>query len=308
MTIKLQQLLSLDSKLFAKSEFGPANEDWPALSFSSNKIARDFHLAASRGKDFVIYVGTSNPEDTPVPQHRQCLMSVVDVEPLAIVQTKQIISPQSWARAQAKYPGRWDVSLRLARAWEVLGFPRAREEMPKTYAKFQSPATRGHPIPVAEEDYERLRSLELVETPLTLTERADNILALNTDDADLRTELSRLANLIQQDVVRSLKEYIGAHPLRKAPNYSDVFLNLSKAWTVQRGACALCSMPIPLKPRNKLLQMSRDRVDSMIKEYNLSNVHLAHLGCNLAKSDATMPEWNEFRAMLRSPVDPPEFG
>ena len=233
-------------------------------------------------------------------------MSVVDVEPLAIVQTKQIVSPQAWARAQAKYPGRWDVSLRLARAWEAISFPRAREEMPKTYAKFQSPATRGHPIPVAEEDYGRLRSLELIETPLTVTERAGIILALNTDDADLRSELSRLANLIQHDVMQSLKEHSGTYPLRKAPNYSDVFLNLSKAWKEQRGACALCSMPIPLKPKNKLLQMSRDRVDSAIKEYSASNTHLAHLGCNLAKSDASMPEWIEFRAMLMDSHNLPE--
>jgi len=178
--------------------------------------------------------------------------------------------------------------------------------MPKTYAKFQSPATRGHPIPVAEEDYERLRSLELIETHLTLTARAENVLALNTDDADLRSELSRLVNLIQQDVERSLKQNSGIYPLRKAPNYSDVFLSLSKAWKEQGGICALCSMPIPLRPKNKLLQMSRDRVDSAIKEYSASNVHLTHLGCNLAKSDATMPEWNEFRAMLRSGADVPE--
>jgi hypothetical protein len=42
MAIAFDQIFGIGAKLFAKSEFGPANPDRPALSFSSNKIARDF--------------------------------------------------------------------------------------------------------------------------------------------------------------------------------------------------------------------------------------------------------------------------
>ena len=38
----LNEIASQDSRLFAKSEFGPASDTWPALSFSSHQIATDF--------------------------------------------------------------------------------------------------------------------------------------------------------------------------------------------------------------------------------------------------------------------------
>jgi hypothetical protein len=298
MAIAFDQILEIDAKLFAKSEFGPANSDWPALSFSSNKIARDFQAIYRRGRDFVIYVGTSNPTDTPEAGHRQRLLSVVDIEPHAIVQTRQIVSAESWARAQARYPGRWDVSLRMARAWEVIGFPRAHDLLPATYALFQNPGTRGHPIPLIESDLVQLRALQLNPIDLALTDRAVAVLGLNVDDAQLRRELSRLTDLIQRDIAGALTERGGTNPLRTGGNYSDVFAMLSRLWNEQNGRCVLCGTPIPLITANKLLKMSRDRIDSANKSYEVSNVQITHFGCNMAKSDATMDEWREFRVIL----------
>lgn len=226
------------------------------------------------------------------------MLSVVDIEPRAIVQTKLIVSAESWARAQAKYPGRWDVSLRMARAWEVVGFPRAHDLLPATYALFQNPGTRGHPIPVLESDFANLRTLQLNPVDLALTDRATDVLGLNVDDVQLRRELSRLADLIQHDIARALTERGGTNPLRTGGNYSDVFAMLSRRWNEQRGCCMLCGAPIPLITANKLLKMSRDRIDSANKAYEIGNVQITHYGCNLAKSDATMDEWQAFRAML----------
>ena len=45
--------------------------------------------------------------------------------------------------------------------------------------------------------------------------------------------------------------------------------------------------------------MSRDRVDSTVKVYDATNLQLTHLGCNLAKNDATFAEWQAFLTMLR---------
>lgn len=295
----LGELIAADSKLFAKSEFGPANSDWPALSFSAMKIANDFQKDFRRGKDFVIYVGTSNPKDTPGESHRQRLISVVEVEARGVVQTKDLVSPEAWKRAQEKYPGRWDYSLILSRAWEIDGFPRAHDCLPTTYAQFQNPGTRGHPIPVSKNDLEFLRPLALHPVRLELTERAVRLLSLNADDILLRKNLSRLTLMIQNDITQSGKVSTGANPVRHGPNYSDVYALLHRCWEKQKGLCLLCGEAIPVKTDNKLLQMSRDRIDSINKGYVEGNVQLTHCGCNLAKSDATMDEWKEYIAMVK---------
>jgi hypothetical protein len=92
----------------------------------------------------------------------------------------------------------------------------------------------------------------------------------------------------------------GYYPFRFAPNMSEVFSILSDKWKNQGGVCPLCNKSIPILSRNKLLAMSRDRIDSSIKEYSLENTQITHLGCNLAKSDVAMEDWIEYREMLVS--------
>jgi hypothetical protein len=60
--MKLNEITSRDSRLFAKNEFGPASDKWPALSFSSHKTATDFANTYRRDRDFLLYVGTGHPE------------------------------------------------------------------------------------------------------------------------------------------------------------------------------------------------------------------------------------------------------
>ncbi|WP_156447332.1 hypothetical protein [Bradyrhizobium yuanmingense] len=45
--------------------------------------------------------------------------------------------------------------------------------------------------------------------------------------------------------------------------------------------------------------MSADRIDGANKAYSAENVHLTHVGCNLAKSSALLEEWGEFFEVLR---------
>ena len=96
----------------------------------------------------------------------------------------------------------------------------------------------------------------------------------------------------------ALEQRVGINPLRTGSNYSDVYAALAQRWSKQKGRCALCGESIPLGAKNKLVKMSRDPTDSANKEYCFDNVQITHYGCNLAKSDATMEEWREYRAML----------
>ena len=46
--------------------------------------------------------------------------------------------------------------------------------------------------------------------------------------------------------------------------------------------------------------MSPDRIDSGNKTYDASNVHLVHVGCNLAKNVVSLDEWQEYLDVARS--------
>ena len=134
---------------------------------------------------------------------------------------------------------------------------------------------------------------------MQLSVRAQSVIDLNADDKILRQELTRLMEVIKHDVAVAGMERIGVSPARYVPSVSDLFIMLNKLWREQKGLCALCGQPIPLKPTNRLLQMSRDRTDSANKTYDWHNTQLTHLACNLAKSDGTLDEWHEYLAMVR---------
>src|SRR5690348_3131521 len=104
----LNEVVLSDSRLFAKSEFGPASDTWPALSFSSHKIAADFANTYRRDRDFVLYVGTGDPNKTENPAHRQRLLSVLSVEPRAPISTRDLVPADSWERAISKWGIRWE--------------------------------------------------------------------------------------------------------------------------------------------------------------------------------------------------------
>lgn len=283
-----------DSQVFVKSEFGPAGSQWPALSFSSRKIATDFSNTYRPNRDWVMYVGTGDKQKTEDPAHRRRFLSVCSVEPRAPISTNDIVPPQSWEKAVAKWGVRWEWSLPMMRVFSIDGFPLASELAPETYRSLGTLSALGRCIEVQPQELPALIELELIETTIEFTARAKTVLSLNTEDDALRREASRLAQLIQQDVQRAGTEQTGVAALRSAPNISDVYAYILKKWDEQVGRCALCGGPIPLETDNRLLQISRDRIDSDNKSYEESNLHLTHLGCNLAKSDGTMDQWAEF--------------
>ena len=145
-----------------------------------------------------------------------------------------------------------------------------------------------------------LLGLDLEPVDLHLSERARVVLTLNTDNRALRDEISRLVAMIKQDVAAVGAGRTGVNHMRFMPNDSDVFSMLMQRWEAQDGMCALCDRPISLKPENKLLQISRDRIDSGNKTYDWQNTRFTHLACNLGKGDATVEQWRDYLTLIRS--------
>jgi hypothetical protein len=245
----------------------------------------------------VITVGTGNPKDTLDPAHRQRLMSIVDVAPNIIVATGDLVEPETWKHAQQTHPGRWKLSMPIVRCWTFSDLPEAKACMAETYRRFANPTTRGRPIPVENADRERLLALELtaVEIPLYIERRLHTI----PENQLLNRDITRLVNNIVNSVERAGTERTGVYPERTSLNFSDLFSLLNELWRKQQGTCGLCSGRIVPGEENLLLRMSADRIDSMNKAYNSDNVHLTHVGCNLAKSSASLEEWAEFLEVLR---------
>jgi hypothetical protein len=293
----LRDLIGPTTRLYAKSEWAPAGPLWPALSFSQRGVANGFGSIYTRGTDFVITVGTANPRDTPDPAHRQSLMSLVDVAPNIIVNTAKLVDPEVWATAQQTHPGRWKLSMPIVRCWTFNNFPDARTDMAATYRKFANPTTRGRPIPVDDTDRATVLALELtpVDIPPNIAEQLHNI----PNDVLLNQEFTRVIGNILGSVARAGAERGGFYPERHSLSFSDLFKLFNDIWRRQQGSCKLCDGPIVPGEENPLLKMSADRIDSGNKSYDGENVHLTHVGCNLAKSSYSIEEWQDFLGVLR---------
>ncbi|WP_375787726.1 hypothetical protein ACE10Z_09725 [Bradyrhizobium sp. Pha-3] len=294
----LEDIVAPDSRLYAKSEWAPASALWPALSFSQRGVANRFGDFYSLGRDFVITVGTGNPKDTLDPAHRQRLMSIVDVAPNVIVATGDLVEPETWRRAQLTHPDRWKLSMPIVRCWTFANFPEAKAHMSATYRRFSNPTNRGKPIPVDEVDLAGLLGLEVtaIEIPPYVERRLHSI----PTDRLLNQDISRLANNIANAVERAGTEREDTYPERTSLNFSDLFKLLNELWRTQKGSCSLCGGPIVPGEENALLRMSADRIDSADKRYGTGNVHLTHVGCNLAKSSASLEVWQDFLDVVRS--------
>jgi hypothetical protein len=293
----LSDLIGPTARLYAKSEWAPAGPLWPALSFSQRGVANRFGSIYTRGTDFVITVGTASPRDTQDPAHRRRLLSLVDVEPNIIVNTAELVDPEAWQQAQHTHPDRWKLSMPIVRCWTFTGFPEARADMAATYRKFANPTTRGRPIPVDDNDRTTVLSLDL--TPVDIPPYIEDRLHRIPDDVLLNREFTRIIGNILGSVERAGTERGGFYPERHSLNFSDLFRLFGELWRRQQGRCNLCNGPIVPGEENPLLKMSADRIDSANRIYDGENVHLTHVGCNLAKSSASIEEWEDFLDVLR---------
>lgn len=238
--MKIAEIVSPETRLFAKSEFGPASDRWPALSFSSHKIATDFANAYRRGRDFVVYVGTSDPEKTELPEHRQRLLSILSVEPRAPISTRDLVPADTWERTIRRWGVRWEWSLPIVATYDVLSVPPAHDTMPQTYRSLGDLRNLGRCVPVQQTEYQILFDLDVVPVALHISERAQVVLSLNTDNRALRDEITRLIDLIKHDIAVAGVAQTGVNPTRFMPNDSHLFSVLMRRWETQT-ACARCA-------------------------------------------------------------------
>ena len=140
---------------------------------------------------------------------------------------------------------RWEWSLPIIATYDV---PRAHDSIPETYRSLGDLPSFGRCVPVRQTEYQILFGLDIDEVALHLSERAQTVLSLNTDDRALRFEISRLVIGIKNDIAAAGTARTGVNPMRFMPNDSDLFSMLIQRWESQDGMCALCDRPIPLKP------------------------------------------------------------
>jgi len=114
---------------------------------------------------------------------------------------------------------------------------------------------------------------------------------------DLLAEARRIANLIFARVAISGETIQRTAPERTAPE--DLVPNIHTLLQAKPLVCYLCGGVMQIKPKNRLLQPSPDRIDSSLGDYGPENLRLAHLACNLGKNAASVAEFGEWLGLLR---------
>jgi hypothetical protein len=299
----LRETIAVDGHMFLKSEWGPISDDWPALSFTKRSVGDRLRREFDPARDIILYVGTSNPESTGNPLHRQRLLSAVKAEPNAIVETRLLVPVENWERSQREYGKRWEWSLPVRQAWDIVGLPLAASVIPESYSHLGKLENLGNVVEVAKEERSKLLDLEVTPIELSLGAAATSfddkrgVLSLSTA---IRKEIGRIAAGLIERARRGGTESVRVAPLRLVD--SDIQILLGKKWQEQRGCCALCDGSLVIGGPNKLLQASADRINGKLATYDAKNMHITHLGCNLAKSDVSMLEFEEWLAVLREGI------
>jgi hypothetical protein len=298
----LKDVVASDGRIFLKSEWGPASDHWPALSFTKRSVGDRLRRDFIPDRDVVMYVGTGNPESTGNPNHRRRLLSAIKPEPNIIHQTKLLVPQESWEEAQRDYRGRWEHSLTIRYSWDIVGFPLATELIPNSYRLLGQMQNLGNIVEVVESsERNALLGLEIIPVELNLQPAAtsfDDKRGILNLDAAIRKEIGRIASGLIERAGRSGTESMRLNPVRIVD--SDIHILVGKKWREQSACCALCGGELAVGGTNKLLQGSADRINSELPAYDDKNLHITHLGCNLAKNDVSMHEFAEWLAVVRA--------
>lgn len=296
----LKDVIAADGRIFLKSEWGPMSDHWPALSFSKRSVGDRLRRDFNPDRDVILYVGTGDPKSTGDPKHRRRLLSAVKAEPNTIHETRMLVPAASWAEAQRDYRGRWEHSLTIRYAWDIVDFPLAAELIPDSYRLLGKLENLGNVVEVVSTDRDALLQLEITPVELQLQDAAtafDDKRAVLSLDAAIRKEIGRMASLLIEREKRGGTELVRANPARLVD--SDIQILLGKKWQEQKSCCLLCGGALTVGGTNKLLQPSADRIDSAVPAYDAKNVQITHLGCNLAKNDVTLGEFQEWLRVVR---------
>ncbi len=148
--MRISGLATSDSRFFLKSEWEPVTNDWPAVSFTKYAVGRKLRERYRPAMDFIVYTGTSNPETTKEPRHRQRFISVARIDPGQIVETRDLVPPEVWGAAQAEHGDRWQFSFPVLAAWDIPELPWASEVAPVAYSALGLIENRGGVVEVGD--------------------------------------------------------------------------------------------------------------------------------------------------------------
>lgn len=289
------------ARLWAKSEWGPAGSDWPAVSFSKRSVGDYLRQEFRPGRDFIVYIGTSSATTTENPAHRQRLLSSVNIEPMQVLETRECVPIDSWEAAQTQFRGRWQWSIPALDIYEFDGFPSAYDVLPRTYSELGLIPNRGRVVEIVRTERDATLQLAVHAIPFQRPSRAQAFSKtrqfLNLDAA-IRQDIGKMAANILARVAASGNEHIGTNPLRKISE-PDLHLMLGEKWRDQEGRCFLCRGPLIPNSKNYLLQSSPDRTDSTSIDYSRANTQITHLGCNLAKNKVTLADFEDWLAVVK---------
>ncbi len=299
----IRDIAQPDSKFFLKSEYGPLSDFWPVVAFSplslKSKIQRQYRSAS----DFIIVTGTSGAE-TEEEEHRGRLLSVIRIDKTTTYDTEKVIPKESWEWANEHYPGKWPYAFKVLQGWSFSPPPLSKEVIPEAYSHIGQYPYRGNILEIEGTDRDAL--LEVPISPLELKNVSTTDGTLDLDellkDKILNEEAVRIAALVNSRVTASGSIFQGKRPDREAP--LNFLLQVARLLKVKPLTCSLCGGLMQLKPANKLLQPSPDRIDSAIGDYGPQNFQLAHLACNLGKNNATEAQFDEWLEIVKSATEP----
>jgi hypothetical protein len=293
------------TRFFLKSEWGPVSDDWPAVSFSKRAVGRKIRSVYTPGRDFIVYVGTTNPANTPNPAHRSRLLSLASIDYRIEHKTWELVPPTSWEEAQREYANRWMYSFSITSAWDFAALPLAPDFVPRSYRELGNPANFGSIVEI--DDAERASVLNEPVTIITLQKqpvaiKADARARYLDAPTTLKEEIYRMAARIEERAAASNTTSLRNNPARTANPRPATQQMLYDKWEEQQGRCGLCQRPIPMPPQPGLLQPSPDRIDSKNVSYAQDNVHITHLGCNYAKNQYGTDDFEDWLAIITAPV------
>lgn len=299
--MRLQDVLQREARIWFKSEWGPADDHWPAVSFSKRSVGDYLRREFRPGRDAIIYVGTSSPATTPIPEHRQSLLSAISIEPQQLLETRECVPAASWEDAQQNFRGRWWWSMPALAIWEIEGFPSVYDVPPTTYSQLGLIQNRGNVVEVLGDDRKAVLGLPVsavaFERPRKAASFSTARTMLNLPEA-IRRDIGRMAANILGRVIASGSERSSVNPTRTLGE-TDIHIMLACEWEQQKGLCFLCSGPLLPGTKNYLLQASPDRIDSTDNAYSEANTQITHLGCNLAKNKVSLADFEDWLAVVR---------
>jgi hypothetical protein len=300
--MKLRDLALPESRFFLKAEYGPLSQDWPVVASSNRAFENQMHQDYTSDQDWIVYLGTKGEHTNE--EFRGRLLSVSQIDITHVEDTYKHLSPGSLAWAQKDFPGKWLRCFEVIRVYDFSTRPLASSVLQTTDLNlWHSPSRQ-----IENTDLDALLELELAPLEwLDIRRRETCLLERRTPDTEhisasqaLDREALRLALLASDRISSSGQIVSRTAPERTGPLPAQLQAQIRTLLEREPRVCALCGGHLPLLPKNKLMKVSGDRIDSSLPSYGLENYQIVHYACNLAKNDATANEFSEWLGQLRS--------